>query len=498
MNESMLNSLMRLFAILVNINRGAMYLLARNFVESYLTQQFSLTLAEKYLLIFDGYANEMEVGENEQREKKISSWSLKIIRICNQIVDELHIAQRFMILLSLIRFAKYFSDVGMTGTGFSGSLSDAVRTVASGLLITEEEYANCSAFIRDKFYQVPSKNRLLIVSDDPEFIEGDVRHLQKDGLAGQILVLRIKRADIYLFQYVGKARLHINEKYIFSKHVTIFPRGGSIRGEGISPIYYADIVSGYTLDKSKHLVNFTVKEIEYRFRNSSHGIKKFSFQGSSGQLVGIIGGSGAGKSTLLKVLNGDLKPSAGGIYINGRNLQTKSKELEGMIGYIPQDDLLIEDLTVKQNLQFNAQLCLDGHSAEEIEEAVQTLLQELDLYEARDLKVGSPLNKFISGGQRKRLNIALELIREPQLLFVDEPTSGLSSTDSENVVALLKEQALKGKLVLSTIHQPSSELFKQFDHLIVLDRGGFPVYSGNPIDGITYFKKLAGRVDASK
>ena len=112
--------------------------------------------------------------------------------------------------------------------------------------------------------------------------------------------------------------------------------------------------------------------------------------------------------------------------------------------------------------------------------------------------MGSPLNKYISGGQRKRLNIALELIREPHLLFVDEPTSGLSSTDSENVISLLKEQALKGKLVLSTIHQPSSELFKQFDHLIVLDRGGYPVYSGNPIDGITYFKRLAGRVDASE
>ncbi len=88
--------------------------------------------------------------------------------------------------------------------------------------------------------------------------------------------------------------------------------------------------------------------------------------------------------------------------------------------------------------------------------------------------MGTPLNKYISGGQRKRLNIALELIREPHVLFVDEPTSGLSSTDSENVVSLLKEQALKGKLVISTIHQPSSELFKQFDHLLVLDRGGYP------------------------
>jgi hypothetical protein len=118
MNESMLNSLMRLFAIMVNINRGAMYLLARNFVETYLSQQFRKSLADKYLLIFDEYSREMEQGEKNHREKKISAWSVKIIGICSQIVDELHISQRFMILLSLIRFAKYFSDAGMSGTGF--------------------------------------------------------------------------------------------------------------------------------------------------------------------------------------------------------------------------------------------------------------------------------------------------------------------------------------------------------------------------------------------
>lgn len=498
MNESMLNSLMRLFAIMVSIDRGAMHLLARNFVESYLTEQFSKSLADKYLLVFEEYVKEFELMGKGQREKKISVWSVKILKICHQIVDELNIAQRFMILLSLIRFTRYFSDAGTASAGFSSTISDAVKTVAEGLLITREEYKNCSTFINDKFYQIPGKDKVLIVSDDPGFMEGEMGHLQKDGLPGQIFILRIKRANIYLFQYVGRAKLESKGKYIFPRHVYVFPRGGAIRGAGISPIYYSDIVSGYILDTNNQAVRFCAKEIEYRFRNSSHGIEKFSFQGKSGQLVGIIGGSGAGKSTLLKVLNGGLKPVSGKILINGLNLHSNNKELEGMIGYIPQDDLLMEELTVKQNLLFNARLCLDAHTSQEVDEAVNGLLTELDLFDARDLKVGSPLNKFISGGQRKRLNIALELIREPHLLFVDEPTSGLSSTDSENVIALLKEQALKGKLVLSTIHQPSSELFKQFDHLIVLDRGGYPAYSGNPIEAITYFKKLAGRVDASE
>ena len=110
--------------------------------------------------------------------------------------------------------------------------------------------------------------------------------------------------------------------------------------------------------------------------------------------------------------------------------------------------------------------------------------------------MGDILNKVISGGQRKRLNIALELIREPTLLFIDEPTSGLSSTDSENIIELLKKQASAGKLVISTIHQPSSRIYRLFDKIWILDRAGYPVYAGNPVEAIEYFKKISAQVDA--
>ena len=119
----------------------------------------------------------------------------------------------------------------------------------------------------------------------------------------------------------------------------------------------------------------------------------------------------------------------------------------------------------------------------EIEDRVNTILEDLDLSKIRDLAVGSPIRKTISGGQRKRLNIALELIREPAILYLDEPTSGLSSTDSEKVIMLLKEQTHRGRLVVVNIHQPSSEIYKLFDRLWLLDTGGYPIYDGNPIEG---------------
>ena len=144
------------------------------------------------------------------------------------------------------------------------------------------------------------------------------------------------------------------------------------------------------------------------------------------------------------------------ITVNGHPLDSPySRQL---IGFVPQDDLLIEELTVYQNLLYTARLCFARLTDEEIGQRVEKVLKELDLEEIKGLEVGSPIRKTISGGQRKRLNIALELIREPAILYLDEPTSGLSSSDSEKVIMLLKEQTHQGKLVVVNIHQPSSDI----------------------------------------
>ena len=126
---------------------------------------------------------------------------------------------------------------------------------------------------------------------------------------------------------------------------------------------------------------------------------------------------------------------------------------------------------------------------------VDKTLEDLDLEETRDLKVGNPLNKVISGGQRKRVNIALELLREPTILFVDEPTSGLSSVDSEIVMVLLKEQTYKGRLVIINIHQPGSDIYKMFDKIMIIDKGGYQIYYGNPTEAIIYFKTLSNHAN---
>ena len=229
--------------------------------------------------------------------------------------------------------------------------------------------------------------------------------------------------------------------------------------------------------------------VNLRFNNSELGIQNFNFHEESGNLVGVLGGSGVGKTTLLNVMSGITKPQSGEVTINGYNLYSDDEKvnLEGVIGFVPQDDLLIEELTVYQNLYYSAKMCLDNLPEKRLLEIVDNTLTELDLNEIRDLKVGNSLNKVISGGQRKRLNIALELIREPTILFVDEPTSGLSSVDSEIVMTLLKEQTDRGKLIIVNIHQPGSDIYKMFDKIMIIDKGGYQIFYGNPSEAISIF-----------
>ena len=323
-------------------------------------------------------------------------------------------------------------------------------------------------------------------------------HIDLQGLSGFIAILRLPVIESFFIKYIGKASPHLNGTHLKSNRIQAFSSGSTVRSQISKPLYYSDVVSKFRNESVTTKISFVAENVSYKFKNGAVGLQKVNIAEDGGKLIGLMGGSGAGKSTLLNVLNSNEKPSSGVVAINGIDIHKDGKKIEGVIGYVPQDDLLIEELSVYQNLFYAAKLCFTDKSDEEIDKLVMKTLQSLGLTETRDLKVGSPLEKTISGGQRKRLNIGLELLREPSVLFVDEPTSGLSSRDSENIMDLLKELSLKGKMVFSVIHQPSSEIFKMFDKLVILDVGGYQIYYGNPVDAVIYFKNIVNMVDAER
>ncbi len=491
MSETILRALMRLFAIIADVDNDSESGISekgREVVASYLKQQLSQELVEQYLSLFLQYVEEQQ---GKKGKKRLSANSVKVLAICSKINDELRQEQKILVLLKLLEFINYNNSANEYELEF-------VKTVAETFNIPNNEYENCKALILDKPQNIPYKQHLLIISDEKENLIAEARHIYNEHLKGQLIILHIESTNMYAFGYIGNDTIYLNGQLLYPKRIYILVKGSTLRGPKLPPIYYSDIVATFLSTKQTYRITFTAKNVTFKFKNSDNGLHDFNICEETGQLIGVMGGSGAGKSTLLNILNGNIVPLSGEVLINGFNIHTEKDKIKGIVGFVPQDDLLIEELTVFQNLYYNAKLCFAKFNEAQLTDLTNKVLLDLDLYEIRNLKVGGPLNKFISGGQRKRLNIALELIREPNILFVDEPTSGLSSMDSEMVMDLLKEITLKGKLVVVNIHQPSSDIFKLFDKLLILDKGGYPIYYGNPVESLIYFKKAINHVNADE
>ena len=491
MSEGILKALMQLFSIVSDVETEASTD-RRNVVELFLKQQLNQELVQEYLKVFNDFQEAQTTkGESTAKRKRTSVNSVKVLRICTQINEELTQKQKIVVLIRLIEFIN-------SGENPSPQELEFVTTVAETFNISNDEFNRCMSFIRNTVKEIPESSKILVIDDKQSINIAEVKHIYCENLTGQIRVLNIPSVNMYAFRYYGTGEPYLNGQLIHNERIYILTQGSSIRSKKIKPIYYSDIVSSYLSELAKEKIVFSVEDVEYRFKAGNIGLQKINLREESGNMIGIMGGSGAGKTTLLNVLNGIEKPSSGRVLINGIDIHNEKSKIEGVIGYVPQDDLLMDDLTVFQNLFYAAKLCFGNYSDDKISELVISILTNLGLYETKDLKVGSPLEKVISGGQRKRLNIALELIREPSVLFLDEPTSGLSSRDSENIMDLLKELALKGNLIFVVIHQPSSDIFKMFDQLIILDVGGYAVYNGNPVDAIIHFKKLVQHVNPNE
>lgn len=503
MRESVLLALIHIFAIVSTINPAGISSRGKKILRSYLRRYLNRELEEEYYTLFENnlefYSNELKSIDKADLADEESLISFQITNICRQIKKGLFLEERMIVFLQLIEFA--FED---------GMISEQEKTiidiVARTFNISRAEYENATAFMIGRSYDAVSPDCLLIVESDNPKLSGagtyknydKWRHIRIKGFKGHLVVLHIESTGTLLITYDGPLPLYFKGRDIIACRPYLLERGVNIKGQGIEPVYYSRIYKKFISRRFPEKVTFEGHDIEFRFKNSDNGLQKMSFRIDSGNLVGIMGGSGVGKTTLFNILHGKIRPTSGNLFINGYDINSDSEELKGLIGFVPQDDMLIEELTVYQNLYYNARLCFGDYNENELNSTVDKVLHDLDLYDIRDLEVGDIMNKKVSGGQRKRLNIGLELMREPVVLFVDEPTSGLSSSDSGKVMTLLRNQALQGKLVFAIIHQPSSDILKMFDRLWVLDKGGYMIYDGDPVEALVYFKTETSQANAAE
>ena len=436
---------------------------AKAMLVNYLRRHFGIRNIEMYLDLYSDMRMAYEMTDDLNTADTVKN-------ICSNLHGKISAKEESLLLLRLMEFC------GLK----NGQMPEMFATMAEQFHIEDKRLADYRDYVADKETE-------------------RVMHHQLDDTDGQLKTLFDPETGLLIFTYTGNDTVLLNDVPVLSGAYQVWLQSSVLKDKNGKPLYYSTIVDTYSRkngqqDNRMQAVEFCGRDINFRFPNSDNGMHDLSFTLHNGELLAIMGGSGTGKSTLLSILNGSLTPQEGTITINGHDISEPAAK--ALIGFVPQDDLLIEELTVYQNLWFTAKLCFEGMADAKIDRRVMKTLKDLGLDAAKDLKVGSAINKYSSGGQRKRLNIALELIREPAVLFLDEPTSGLSSADTEKVINLLKEQTFKGKLIVVNIHQPSSDVYKLFDRLWLLDRGGYPVFDGNPIDAITYFKEAANYADA--
>jgi ABC-type multidrug transport system ATPase subunit len=493
MSEEILKALTQLFAIITKQDGGVKEK-EREFVIGFFKKELDEESVKEYLSLYDefsGYGTQ-EQEEEDGKKKKLTSVrdSVKTLGLCRKINKTLTQKQKVVVLIKILELVS--SD-----KNFTPQRMEIIDTISTVFNIDKKEYKLIEGFVVKEQAEELNFEDILVV-DDKEAIENNVsKHLRED-INGTLLFLRIHSVDMYFSRYIGHDEVILNGFIMQPQRVYLFSHGSTIKTSQGAALYYSDLVALFNEEIRTTKLSFNADIKEFTFPNGAIGLRDVHISEGPGRLIGIMGASGAGKTTLLNVMAGIEEPGNGTVRINGIDIHRNKHQVRGVIGYVSQDDLLIEELTVYQNLYYNAKLCFADSSDEEIQERVLTVLASLGLDQRKDLKVGSPLEKTISGGQRKRLNIALELIREPAVLFVDEPTSGLSSRDSENVIDLLKELSLKGKLIFVVIHQPSSDIYKMFDKMYIMDTGGYPVFYGNPVAAVTYFKQVTNQVDSER
>ena len=212
------------------------------------------------------------------------------------------------------------------------------------------------------------------------------------------------------------------------------------------------------------------------------------------EFVGMLGPSGAGKSSLIEAMNGNRPATTGNVLVNNQDLYRNLDSLKQSIGYVPQDDIIHKELSVYRTLYYVAKLRLSRDvSSKEIDQIVNEVLDVTGLAERRDVRVSE-----LSGGQRKRVSMAVELITKPSIIFLDEPTSGLDPATEEKIMKLFRQIAESGRTVIMTTH--AMENVRLFDKIVVLMRGKL-VFYGKPAEALEHlgaksFKELYDKLEA--
>ena len=366
-------------------------------------------------------------------------------------------------------------------------------------------YINGERIIKNHWIHLPYKNSVALTYDQTVFIrlENGVR---EDSHISQLLNAWLKRKNTVSIGRSEQCDIVISDQQVSRNHATIEKSGSTyfvldhslngtyINGKKIQKKTELKTDDVFTIglhqfslnQASKHFnldAAIVARDLSYTFLNGNTGIHQTSFSITKEKMVALMGPSGCGKSTLLQLLNGVYAPKSGSVEIFGLSLREHFELLKQFIGYVPQENIVHEDLTIDQALYFTAKLRLGAHiNKEELNERIDQVLENLNIHDAELRK--QPI-KTLSGGQKKRVSIAVELLTRPKILFLDEPTSPLDPETIEEFLKSLRNLCDFGTTVVLVTHKPEDLSF--MDEVIFMGKGGQIVYQGDKLGLVSHF-----------
>lgn len=339
-------------------------------------------------------------------------------------------------------------------------------------------------------FQIDPATRRVRVTNLPEKArKGDM--LLTPGLAPGVVfeVTFSSGENSGVLDVIESARgITVNDKVVRRRQVAI--NDGDVIRLNMYQAVRCQLESGVLDEEYNAVRSLAVESITKSFPRAGRVLDNIDFVVKRGEMVCILGPSGSGKSTLLSILGGHLLPSQGRIRYNDQQLYQESNELRPYIAYIPREDILDAAMSVSEHIQQAATVRRSRLSRYERMRRTNSILKYLGLTHIASRRVGQPHDRTISDGERTRLNLGLDLVGVADVFLLDEPISGLSSSDAEMVVDTL-ESLKRDKLVIATMHRPSTRLLNRFDKVLVLDHGGQMAYWGETSGLVRYFRKAA-------
>src|SRR5258707_733667 len=369
------------------------------------------------------------------------------------------------------------------GTTVAGTLEDRIIFENSSELLLSDLRRRARAM--GGRFQLKASKSIYLVSNNASLLESD-DILLSPGTVGEVLL----KISCDYDQLVGTLEVLQADRPVMVGETIVRGSAHLVDGD-IIRIDAGQVLrcnfSERIIEEERNIIRrLEVQDLSLRFRGGDVALDGISFPVNRGEIVCVMGASGCGKSTLLKTICGQIAPTSGSVLLNGQSLYNQVEALRGYVAYIPQDDAFDEHLTILENLDYAAAIRSPHLSTKDRIRRVDGKLIELGLSERRDSLVGSSVEKYLSGGERKRLNIGLGMISSADVFLFEEPTSGLSSKDSEHVIEIIRGLS-HNKIVLVTIHTPTSKIFQMFSKAVLLDKGGRLVFFGTPQEMLEYF-----------